>query len=166
MAVLAVATLTACHNDRPAPPASTATSTVGPSPAGLPTQGALDAYRGMWDSIVSAAKTADPDAPDLRHYATGDALSRIVGALYLQHEQGQVTLGTLTLAPTVDTGQSTAADIQLNDCVDASLWLVYRDSGGLVDNTPGGTHATVATVTNTDGRWMVSTLDIAGVGSC
>lgn len=165
--LLGVAAVTACHTDRPlAPPASSATGTVGPSPADLPRQDALDAYRGMWDAVVSAARTADPDAPALRRYASGDALARIVKALFLQREQAQVILGTVETAPTVDTEQSTTTDIHINDCVDTSLWLVYREAGGLVDDTPGGTHATSATVTDSDGQWMVSTLDVGGVGTC
>jgi hypothetical protein len=162
---MVVAVATACHSGSPAPPAPGLTTSA-PSPLVLPTKDALDAYRAMWDAVVSAAKTADPDAPGLRRYATDKALARIVMVLYLDHEQDQVVLGTLAMAPSVDAEESTGTEIHIRDCVDTSLWLVYRASGGLVDDTPGGPHATAATVTDSGGHWMVSTLDIGEVQTC
>lgn len=159
-----VAVAAACHTGSPAPPP--VPTTAAPSPPALPTQDALQAYRAMWDTVIDAAKTADPDAPALRRYATDKALARVVTALYLHHEQGQIILGTLALAPTVDTEQSNPTTIRITDCVDTSLWLVYRTTGGLVDEAPGGSHATSATVTNNNGQWLVSTLDIDGVDTC
>ena len=164
--LLGVTAATACHHGSNAAPTATPPATAAPTAPALPTREALEAYRAMWDTVVSAARTADPDAPALRRYASDKALARIVTALYLHHEQGQVILGTLALAPTVDTDQSNPTTVRISDCVDTSLWLVYRTTGGLVDDTPGGPHATTATMTNINDQWLVSTLDINGVGTC
>jgi hypothetical protein len=163
---MALVAVTACHGGSAAPPPPPIPDTTTTAPPTVPTQPALDAYRHMWDAFVSAATTADPDAPSLRRYATGVALARIVAALYLDREQNQVILGNITSTPTADAEHSTTTDVHITDCIDTSLWLIYRTSGGLVDNRPGGPRSTSATVTYLDDHWAVSTLDIAEVGTC
>src|SRR4051812_32583447 len=81
----------------PAPSASISATHSASSEDAAP----LAAYRGMWGAYVEAAKTSDAEAPELRTYATGDALKRIVGALIAAHSDGKVILGALGLDPHV-----------------------------------------------------------------
>src|SRR4051812_32007855 len=78
---------TAPRSKRPSPSLS-ASRSVGPREAAE--QAALAAYRDMWGAAAAASKTSNPDAPDLRRYATGDALKLLVGALYTDRGQGHV----------------------------------------------------------------------------
>src|SRR5690349_1489289 len=71
-----------CSSDEPknaasvAPPAPpSATASLGPSAAAE--RDALAAYRGMWSAFEEAAKTSDPVAPELRTFASEQALRLI-----------------------------------------------------------------------------------------
>jgi hypothetical protein len=128
----------------------------------------LAAYRGMWDAYVQAAKTSDADAPELRRYASGDALRRIVSALIVNKNEGAVTLGTLNLDPHVNAVETAPAPTTATvlDCVDTTKWLVYRASGGLWDDKPGGRHRNTAKVVYADGSWKVDTFVLEAAGTC
>jgi hypothetical protein len=165
--VLTVVALVACRSggggNEPTSPARSTTpgasaSTVGPGDA------AVVAYRGMWAAFVEAAKTSDPDAPDIRKYASDNALKLIVGGLVSNREQGKVVKGNLVLNPKVTTASAIEATIL--DCVDATNWLEYKTSGELWDNKPGGKHRTTATVKAVDGTWKVSSFNLEGTGTC
>src|SRR5262245_56580170 len=43
------------------------------------TRDAIAAYTGMWMAMAKAAETSNPDDPELRRYAAGDALALLVG---------------------------------------------------------------------------------------
>lgn len=131
-------------------------------------QEAIFAYRGMWDAFVEAGKTSDPDAADLRLYASDDALALIVSALYTSREQRQVTLGDLVIEPAVaaSTPPDAPTKVEIRDCVDDSRWLEYEASGGLVDDEPGGRHRTTATVTRSEDGWKVSSFTVEAAGTC
>jgi hypothetical protein len=45
----------------------------------------------MWNAFVEAAKTSDPVAPNLRQYASDQALKLIASSLYTDRDQGRVT---------------------------------------------------------------------------
>jgi hypothetical protein len=131
-------------------------------------QAALTAYRGMWTALVDASKTSDPDAPDLRKYAQGQALKLIVSGLYTNHTQGRVAKGHVVLHPQV-TQATPAGDptqVSVSDCVDATNWLDYKTSGELWNNEPGGKHQASAVVNRTEGSWRVDSFSLKDKGTC
>ncbi|GAA1025799.1 hypothetical protein GCM10009557_01150 [Virgisporangium ochraceum] len=149
-----------------------------PSPTGAPASSAdargaaerdaVAAYRGMWDAFVAAGKTADPDAAALRTYASDDALKLIVTAL-LQHRQNQqVILGELVIdpKPTEVRPADAPTEVMILDCVNDEDWLVYKASGGLADDEPGGKHQTTAVVTRSGGAWKVKSFELGRSGTC
>jgi hypothetical protein len=159
----------------PGAPKSTPSTGAPSSPASSPSLGpsaaaerdALAAYRGMWAAFVEAGKTSDPDAPDLRKYASDDALKLIVSGLVTNRDQGKVILGDLAIDPKVTalTPADSPNEASITDCVNDEKWLVYKASGGLVNNVPGGKHRTTAIVKRTSDGWKVSHFAI-GSESC
>ncbi|GAA3346533.1 hypothetical protein GCM10020358_57880 [Amorphoplanes nipponensis] len=129
---------------------------------------ALVAYRGMWSAFVEAGKTSDPDAPDLRKYASDNALKLIVRSLYTDRDQGKVTKGPLRLDPkaTESKPPDVPTEVKILDCVDSTNWLEYKKSGELWDKEPGSKHRTTATVKLTDGVWKVSSFILEGGATC
>ncbi|MGC9667450.1 hypothetical protein ACNTMW_12945, partial [Planosporangium sp. 12N6] len=146
--------------------ASSATPSLGPSAAAA--RDALTAYRGMWNAFVEAAKTSDPDAPDLGKYASGQALRLIASGLYADRSQGKVTKGDVVLNPKVTDAKPAQAptEVTVLDCVDSTKWLEYKASGELWDDKPGGKHRTTATVKLSDGTWKVSSFILEESGTC
>jgi hypothetical protein len=129
---------------------------------------ALRAYRDMWADMVIASQTSDYQSPLLPQHASGDALSLLVHGLYLNGLNGIVTKGQPIFHPQV-TSLSPATDpieATITDCVDDTHWLEYRTSGVLVNNTPGGHHATAAVVQESAGVWRVSALVVQSLDTC
>ncbi|WP_239126800.1 hypothetical protein [Asanoa siamensis] len=128
---------------------------------------ALVAYRGMWSAFVEAGKTSDPDAPDLRKYASDDALKLIVSGLVTNRDQRKVILGDLAIDPKITAVKPAGKPVEVSvlDCVNDEKWLEHKASGGLVDDVPGGKHRTTATVKLTADGWKVSRFDL-GNESC
>lgn len=131
-------------------------------------QVAVEAYRGMWDAFVEAARTSDASNPRLARYATGQALELITTSLSNDRSAGVVTKGTPVIKPRIvqppTAGQS--ATVTISDCADATTWLKYKAStDDLADNTPGGQHDVRAVVQNVGG-WKVVTFQVKGTGSC
>lgn len=159
-----------CATPRPAPVRSPAAPSPTPSadPGAAAEQDALAAYRGMWNAFVEAAKTSDADAPQLRRYASDDALKLIVNALYTNHERGKVILGQLRIDPriTAVTPPEAPTEASVVDCVDDEDWLEYKTSGGLFNDTPGGRHPTTATVRLGSEGWQVTRFVVQGDSSC
>lgn len=169
IAAVLVVTVSACTKDKRtatpvAPPSSIATSTAPPSSE----EAALRAYRGMWDAYVEAAKTSDPDAPDLRRYTSDNALKLIVSALVTNREDKKIVLGELKVEPKVTAiqadGNSPTATVL--DCVDDTKWLVHKSSGELFNDVPGGRHRTTATVKASNGEWKVGQFTLEDSGTC
>ncbi len=170
IAALLVAASGGCdHRDR--------SPTASPRPSGSPSpspsvngseRDAVAAYRGMWNAFVEAGKTADPDAPAIRTYASDDALKLIVGALATDRHQGKIIKGDLRIDPHVTELRppDTPTEATVLDCVDSTNWLEYKTSGELWDNEPGGKHRTTATVSNTGGTWKVSRFTLEVRGTC
>jgi hypothetical protein len=162
-----------CSSDKPEststtqPPAQPSTApSLGPSAAAE--QEALTAYRGMWSAFVEAAKTSDAGDPALRNYASDQALSLIASGLISDREQKRVTKGDLVLNPEATEVKPAQApsEVTVLDCVDSTKWLLYRMSGELWDNEPGGKHRTTATVKRSDGTWKVSSFILEESGTC
>ncbi|MDG4764467.1 hypothetical protein O7632_10175 [Solwaraspora sp. WMMD406] len=165
--------VTACSADEtygspPTPPPATASATPSLEPADAAEKDVLTAYRGMWDALVEAGKVSDPDDPDLRKYASDQALRLIVNALYINRQQGEVILGELILDPQISAlvpaADPTTATVL--DCVNDENWLEYKASGGLVNEEPGGRHRMTATVDRTAEGWRVSSFILEEAGTC
>lgn len=160
-------TLAGCTSDDPGSKPSTAPLSAGPGASASNTgaeDAAVAAYREMWAAFAEAAKTSDPDAPDIRKYASDNALKLIVGGLVTNRSQGKVVKGDLVLNPKATV--VSPAEETILDCVDATHWLEYKANGELWDNKPGGKHRTTATVKNVDGTWKVSSFNLEGTGTC
>lgn len=138
------------------------------SPDAAASQAALTAYRDMWTALVDASKTSDPDAPDLRKYAQGQALKLIVSGLYANRTEGKVAKGHVVLHPqaTQATPAGDPTQVSVSDCVDATNWLEYKTSGELWNNVPGGKHQGSAVVTRTEGSWRVDSFSLKDKGTC
>src|SRR5205823_977330 len=110
----------------------------------------------------AASAVPDPDAPDLRRYATGDALKLVVGNLVIDRDQDKVAKGDVVLNPTVTALEPVdqPTQVTITDCVDATNWLEYKKSGELWNNEPGAKHHNTATVKLVDGAWKVSSFTL------
>jgi hypothetical protein len=162
-----------CASDKPesasiTPPPAPPSTEPSLEPSAAAERDALSAYRGMWSAFVEAAKTSDAEDPALRSYASDQALSLIASGLISDREQGRVTKGDLILNPTVTEVKPAQAPSEATvlDCVDSTKWLLYRTSGELWDNEPGGKHRTTATVKRSDGTWKVSSFILEESGTC
>lgn len=148
--------------DRPATPTSTTQMPTGAAAE------ALTVYRAMWTDMVTAARTSDYQSPLLPENASGNALSVLVQGLAKNQQQGIVTKGEPILHPQVTSLSPAGSPTQaaITDCFDARQWLEYKTSGGLVNSTPGGRHATTAIVVDTNGTWKVTQLAVQAAGTC
>jgi hypothetical protein len=148
------------------PSAASPTPSLGPRE--VAERDAVAAYRGMWDAFVEAGKVSDPDAPDLRKYASDHALSLIVGALHTNREQKEVILGELKIDPKVTelTPSDAPTEAKIVDCVNDEKWLEHKASGGLVNDVPGGKHRTNATVKRGAEGWKVYAFILEESGTC
>lgn len=118
--------------------------------------------------MVIASRTSDYQSSLLPQHATGDALSLLIQGLAANQANHIVTKGNPHLNPQVTSLSPSGAPTQatVTDCFSDSHWLDYKESGGLVDNTPGGLHATSALVVEVSGTWKVSQLAIQKLGTC
>src|SRR6266511_1213323 len=116
--------LAGCHSGsgRHGTQPSSAPPSPSPAPSAVAAADALAAYHGMWTAVVAASAVPDPDAPDLRRYASGDALKLIVGNLVIDRDQGKVAKGDVVTSPTVTALQPADKPTQatITDCVDAT----------------------------------------------
>jgi hypothetical protein len=129
---------------------------------------ARQAYLGMWQAYVAAARTANYQAPGLDHYAAGGALSTLTSGLYQEHQQSNVTLGQPVLHPVVTVVRGSGRDVtQANviDCADSSHWLNYHNGKPIADQDLRRRHI-VATLQPFDGIWKVTYLNVGRAGTC
>ena len=168
---LVLAAVTACSSSAPEPHQSQATPTLAPSSApapGNPQALARQAYLGMWQAYVVAARTADYQAPSLAHYAAGGALSVLTHGLYEEHQQGVVSLGQPKFDPAVTAVTGSGGDVtqaDVTDCADSSHWLNYHD-GKLVPGQALGHRHIIARLQPFDGTWKVTYLNVGKAGTC
>lgn len=171
VAVLAVAGCTgkpgAVATPTPSLPLSVPSFTAA-SPA-APTDQAVAAYLNLLHAFVAASNSGGTDTREMAKYATGEALGRLAKGLADNKAQGVKTQGQ----PGISTPRVVKIDpsaspmkVDLTGCVDDTHWLVYKDNGQLLNNTPGGPRPTVAEVTKIGGIWWVTQLAIHGVGTC
>jgi hypothetical protein len=130
---------------------------------------ALAAYVGMWQAMATADEIPDPDASDLRRYATGDALARVVGALVNDQTDGHVSRGRPVLHASVASAIPAAdpTEVDVVDCGDSTHWTThYKATGVEISPDPRGRRHITAVVKKVDGVWKVATFDIGDFGTC
>lgn len=130
---------------------------------------AIAAYNGLWQAMARAQEIPDPDAPDLRRFAEGDALALVVGALQSSLEEGVVSRGAPVTNPHVTSATPTEVPVEIHllDCGDSSNWIEYwKSTGKPVENDPRGRRRITAEVHHRPDGWKVSSFDIGDIGSC
>jgi hypothetical protein len=124
----------------------------------------------MWQAYNAAIEIPDPNYPDLAKYATGRALTTLVGALKSVKDQGLKGTGQLVLSPHVTkiTPVDAPTSIDVQDCYDDAATHVVRASPGPpYQDTPGGRRLCVATVERqAEGTWKVTQFSLGKVGTC
>ncbi len=150
------------HPDSASPAVSSTAS------AGDPRTLARQAYLGMWQAYVVAARTADYQAPTLDHYAAGGALSTLTHGLYQEHQDGDVTLGQPKLNPVVTVVKGSGGNViqaDVTDCADSSHWLNYHDGTPIADQDVRRRYI-IARLQPFDGTWKVTYLNVGKAGTC
>jgi len=147
------------------PPASVSPST---DPVTTGTQAAMDAYRDMWDAFVAASNNGDVEPPSLAEHTAGTALTKLNKGLALNRSRGLNSKGKPKLAPKVTAIGPVAGptSVSISDCVDDSQWLLYKKSGQLADDEPGGRRQAVAKVEKAGDVWKVTTFALQRTGTC
>lgn len=165
------AALTACSTSTPAPVSEpTRTHTAAPPTASVsastPAQLALAAYTAMWSDVQVAGVTSSYQGPRLAEHLDGQALLTISENMAVDKANGIIGLGQPELSgATVVT--ATAITVTLHGCMSDEHWLKYfAATHKLVDTVPGGRRYVTATLTNENGTWKVTTLDVRGEGTC
>lgn len=181
-AVLApLVTLAGCDSPapsvpRPSAPAVSLPSTVRSSSAAPENSGAasvraaITAYRGMWTSYDTAVEVPDPSSPDLRRYATGEALQTLTKGLQSVKDQSLKGTGELFLSPHVSevSPASAPTNVGVRDCFDdGATHLVRVGPGSPYHDIPGGRRLCTATIVlQPDGTWKVTRFALQKVGTC
>jgi hypothetical protein len=123
----------------------------------------------MWTAYQSAASTANPDDPALATYATGTALTTLTNGLKSIRDRGLVAKGQFVLTPQVTLLEPADAPkkIEITDCADSTSFLLYRSTGELADDDPGGRRRILATAQDIgEGTWKVVSFGVREVGTC
>lgn len=122
----------------------------------------------MWDDWVAISTTSDYQNPRLTRHVSGQALSTIYRAVYIDRHKGLVARGKPTFSPRVSALSPTATPNRatIDDCADDSKWLHYTTAGMIEDDIPGGRHRVQALVLKMTGEWKVDKLVIQAVGTC
>ena len=172
-AAAALSALTAaCSSGGTAAPQVTASSTR-PSPAAAsvsptpptPAQQALAAYTAMWSDVQALSETSDYTDPRLGAHLDGQAYMTVSENMSVDKAHGVIALGEPVVHPHVLTASATTAT--LADCLDDTHWLeYYASTRQLTNDVPGGHRYIAATVTDENGTWKVTTLNVRGEGTC
>lgn len=155
--------------DRKPTPSPSPSASPSLSPRAAAERDALAAYGAMWQAMAKASEVPDPDAPELRQYATDQALARIVSALFTYQQTGVVTHGAPTTNARVTGASPADAPTQVNvvDCGDSTNWTKHKKATGeLIKDDPRGRRNITAVVKSVDGSWKVTSFDVGDIGSC
>jgi hypothetical protein len=96
----------------------------------------------MWQAYVTAAQTADHQAPSLDYYAAGAVLSGLPHALYEEHQQGVVSLSEPEFHPVVTILEAAGGQVPqagITDCAGSSHWLDYHAAANAAGRIALGT---------------------------
>ncbi|MEU0242338.1 hypothetical protein ABZ234_32060 [Nocardiopsis sp. NPDC006198] len=150
---------TGCASSEDAGSEAGAATSSPPPPANEEEAAALDAYTGMWDTVVAASHEGGEVPPELQDYAVGGAYALMSAALEgAGASSGQVT-GEPVLAPVAEVEGPDSATVE--DCLDDSAWNLGMGS------SPGqGPRLVEATLIHDGLAWRVSDLRIWEAGSC
>lgn len=130
---------------------------------------AIAAYQGMWNAYQVAAEAANPDDPALATYAADGALQTLTSGVKSIKDRGLVARGEMVVNPRVTALEPAdkPTTIEITDCADDSKSLLYRKSGGLYDDKPGGRRLIIATAKDTGGGvWKVVSFGVRDIGTC
>ena len=175
-AVAATAAITACSGASSAPQAAspsallspataTATAAASATATGL-AERALAAYTAMWGDVQAAGETSNYQDPRLAAHLDGQALLTTSQNMAVDKANGIIGLGQPELSDTTVL-TSTATVVTLRGCMSDEHWLKYfAATHKLVDTVPGGRRYVAATVTDENGTWKVTTLDVRGEATC
>jgi hypothetical protein len=120
--VLALVGVAGCSSDMPDTDPQVAMTTPSLTARAAAEAGAIAAYNGLWQAMAKAGQVPDPDDPQLRRYAGGDALRGVIGALVTYRETGVVTRGAPVTKPRVHSVSPPdhPNKVDLVDCGDSS----------------------------------------------
>lgn len=172
LVAVSVALIASCgpaKPDRKPTPAPSPSASPSTSPRAAAERDALTAYSGMWQAMAKAGEVPDPDAPELRQYATDQALARIVSALFTYRQTGVVTHGAPTTNARVSgvTPADVPTEVRVVDCADSTNWTKHKKATGeLIKDDPRGRRNITAVVKSVDGSWKVTSFDVGDIGSC
>jgi hypothetical protein len=133
---------------------------------------ALATYRLMWDSFEQAGRrpTANPDAPALARYATGDALQLLRDLLASFRDDGLVIAddSRVLYRPEVVELPADASPprARIEDCADTTDSALVRADGAPYEDEPGGRRLIYADLEQRAGQWQVTGLAVGSVGTC
>lgn len=170
----AVTALAACSSASTATPQASASRATVPaaaaspsaSPSASPAQLALAAYTAMWGDVQAVGETSDYRDPRLAAHLAGQALLTTSENMAVDKADGIIGLGQPELSETTIL-TANATRVTLHGCMSDEHWLkYYAATHKLVDNVPGGRRYVAATVTDENGTWKVTTLDVRGEGTC
>lgn len=147
----------------PSPVVTTTPSTPTPTRPLTEAQAILAAYRGYWDELVIAGRTADFRRSALANYATDDLLRTTLETLRRHYEKQETIRGTVRLDPRVDRIDGATAIVK--DCQNTGRWLVYDRNGRVVRPGVERFDLVTAKLLRRDGVWKVSEKSTAR-GAC
>ncbi|WP_239648829.1 hypothetical protein [Nocardiopsis chromatogenes] len=123
----------------------------------------MGAYTDMWNVVVEASHSGDPDPEELADHASGDALELMRQTLQGASDDGVTVVGEPLLSPEVT--ESSEREVTILDCVDDSEWVEQGEASSSAEAEPGPRKVD-ATVSNDGLVWRVSELRIWEQGSC
>ncbi|MEY9878262.1 hypothetical protein ABH931_007789 [Streptacidiphilus sp. MAP12-33] len=128
----------------------------------------LAAYRGYWNSAVSAWTQGSLTDVPLGRYATGPADSAVRSALQTYQADGVVTHGQPLLDPSVTALNLSASPYTatITDCVDETgFYKVHKSTGVRVAGAPTGHHPAVYQA-RYDGGWVIVSGSVDPARAC
>lgn len=164
MLLVGLAVLNGCGTAAEAGPEPTASPTAPETAvqAVLPEEEALDAYNGMWDTVVEGSHEGTVGHPGLSRYATGQALELTTGMLNGRTATGEPARSAEVVEAFLE---EEPPRVLIEDCLDDSGWAVE----GAEPGSPGGSGSRLVEATVTEDEllgWRVEELWLEDYGSC
>lgn len=154
----------AAHVASPTATRMSAGSTLDPS-----AQAALASYQASWNAVDQAGSTANYRLPALAEYFHGQAYLLVSQNIFLYQKNGMVSRGAVVLHPRIVSEDFAAKPptVTIADCVDDRHDLVYYSATGKpIDDEPGGFRADSTVMTDLNGAWKATSLNVGAEGTC